>query len=248
MSNRFSNRRGGPRHFRPSGGLNPNAKPDRAAAMARLAATVGTASSGDESVFARSRHEQEIRRSENIAAGLPAEGEPQVSSKPAGRHDYREPNLETPEEVNAEEGGEFTPVEVKERPKGLMAHLKHAAQKVVTKVKKMMKPEVKVHKEVIINSESLETRVAVSEDGRLESLTLEDFEKRAATIPKTPVPGEEVAVLWAKWMLAPSATRPLSPYDDQPFDVYIRSLKDQGSPAAAREYLRYRPKDPDAIN
>ncbi len=173
MSNRFSNRRGGPRHFRPSGGLNPNAKPDRAAAMARLAATVGAASSGDESVFARSRHEHEIRRSENIAAGLPAEGEPQVSSKPAGRHDYREPNLETPEEVNAEEGGEFTPVDVKERPKGLMAHLKHAAQKVVTKVKKLMKPEVKVHKEVIINSESLETRVAVSEDGRLEEFTIE---------------------------------------------------------------------------
>ena len=173
MSNRFSNRRGGPRHFRPSGGLNPNAKPDRAAAMARLAATVGAASTGDESVFARSRHEHEIRRSENIAAGLPAEGEPQVSSKPAGRHDYREPNLETPEEVNAEEGGEFTPVEVKERPKGFMASIKHAAQKVVTKVKKMMKPEVKVHKEVIINSESLETRVAVSEDGRLEEFTIE---------------------------------------------------------------------------
>ena len=173
MSNRFSNRRGGPRHFRPSGGLNPNAKPDRAAAMARLAATVGAASSGDESVFARSRHEHEIRRSENIAAGLPAEGEVQASSKPAGRHDYREPNLETPEEVNAEEAGEFTPVEVKERPKGLMAHIKHAAQKVVTKVKKLMKPEVKVHKEVIINSESLETRVAVLEDGRLEEFTIE---------------------------------------------------------------------------
>ena len=173
MSNRFSNRRGGPRHFRPSGGLNPNAKPDRAAAMARLAATVGTASSGDDSVFARGRHEHEIRRSENIAAGLPAEGETQHSTKPAGRHDYREPNLETPEEVNAEEGGDFKPVEVKERPKGLIATLKHAAQKVVTKVRKMMKPEKKVHKEVIINAESLETRVAVSEDGRLEEFTIE---------------------------------------------------------------------------
>lgn len=171
MSNRFSNRRGGPRHFRPSGGLNPNAKPDRAAVMARLAATGGAQLSGDESVFARGR-EHEIRRAENLAAGLPAEGETHVSTKPAGRHDYREPNLETPEEVNAEEG-DFKPVEVKEQPKGILGTIKHAAQKVVAKVKKLMKPEVKVHKEVIINSESLETRVAVLEDGRLEEFTIE---------------------------------------------------------------------------
>ncbi len=174
MSNRFSNRRGTHR-FRPPGGLNPNAKPDRAALQARIAATGGEKVSGDESVFARGR-EHEIRRSENIAAGLPAEGEAHVSPKPAGRHDYREPNLETPEEVNAEDDqteGEFKPVEVKEHPKGIMATLKHAAQRVVTKVKKLMKPEKKVHKEVIINAESLETRVAVSEDGRLEEFTIE---------------------------------------------------------------------------
>ncbi|TXT47988.1 MAG: ribonuclease G, partial [Limisphaerales bacterium] len=142
-----------------------------AAALARLAATGGAQAAGDESVFARGR-EHEIRRSENLAAGLPAEGEAHATHKPAGRHDYREPNLETPEEVNAEEG-DFKPVEVKEQPKGFIASIKHAAQKVVTKVKKLMKPEVKVHKEVIINSESLETRVAVLEDGRLEEFTIE---------------------------------------------------------------------------
>jgi ribonuclease G len=173
MSNRFSNRRGGTRHFRPTGGLNPNAKPDAAAAKARLAAMGGPQISGDDTVFSRARHEHEIRRSENLAAGLPAEGETHPTQKPAGRHDYREPNLETPEEVEGEQEGDFKPVEVKERPKGLIATLKHAAQKVVTKVKKLMKPEKKVHKEVIINSESLETRVAVSEDGRLEEFTIE---------------------------------------------------------------------------
>ena len=173
MSNRFSNRRGGTRHFRPTGGLNPNAKPDAAAAKARLAAMGGPQISGDDTVFSRARHEHEIRRSENLAAGLPAEGETHPIQKPAGRHDYREPNLETPEEVEGDPEGDFKPVEVKERPKGLIATLKHAAQKVVTKVKKLMKPEKKVHKEVIINSESLETRVAVSEDGRLEEFTIE---------------------------------------------------------------------------
>jgi WD40 repeat protein len=88
----------------------------------------------------------------------------------------------------------------------------------------------------------------LTEEGRLESLTLEDFEQRAAAIPKTPAPGEEVTTLWAKWMLAPSATRPLSPFDEQPFNEYLLSLKDNGTPAAAREYLRYRPTDRDAMN
>jgi ribonuclease G len=172
MSNRFSNRRG-PHRFRPSGGLNPNAKPDKAALQARLAATGGPEKlSGEEGVFAKNR-EHEIRRAENLAAVLPAEGEAAPATKPAGRHDYREPNLETPEEVNAEQEGDFQPVEVKEQPKGLIASIKHAAQKVVTRVKKLIKPEQKVHKEVIINAESLETRVAVLEDGRLEEFTIE---------------------------------------------------------------------------
>jgi serine/threonine protein kinase/WD40 repeat protein len=85
-------------------------------------------------------------------------------------------------------------------------------------------------------------------DGRLESLTFEDFAQRAAAIPKAPAPGEEIAFLWARWLMTPSATRPLSPFDEQPFDAYLLSLKDQGSPAAAREYLRYCPKDRDMID
>ena len=61
MSNRFSNRRGSHR-FRPSGGLNPNAKPDKAALQARLAATstLGPEKlSGDEGVFAKGREHDE---------------------------------------------------------------------------------------------------------------------------------------------------------------------------------------------
>ena len=176
MSNRFSNRRGSHR-FRPSGGLNPNAKPDKAALQARLAATstLGPEKlSGDEGVFAKGR-EHEIRRAENLAAGLPADADPHAhaEAKPPGRHDYREPNLETPEEVEAEQEGEFQPVEVKEKAKGILGTIKQAAQKVVAKVKKLIKPEKKVHKEVVINAESLETRVGVLEDGRLEEFTIE---------------------------------------------------------------------------
>jgi hypothetical protein len=74
-NNSFSRRRRGMR-FKPKGGLSPNPqKPDREATQAR--AEVVTEQGGAERVFEK-RHIQEIERSENIAAGLPAEGKPEV--------------------------------------------------------------------------------------------------------------------------------------------------------------------------
>jgi len=90
-------------------------------------------------------------------------------------------------------------------------------------------------------------RRRLAPEGRIEALPPEDFEAAVAAIPKTPAKGEETAVRWAKWLLAHAATRPLSPLEDQPFDAYLSSLKEEGSPAAARELLRYRPKDRDAV-
>lgn len=83
-------------------------------------------------------------------------------------------------------------------------------------------------------------------DGRMETLTLEDFEDATAAVPKKAAKGEETAMLWARWLLEPAAKRPLSPYEDKPFDEYLRSLKEQGSPAAAAEYVRYHPNDREA--
>ena len=55
----------------------------------------------------------------------------------------------------------------------LVGNIKAAANKIVKKVQRLMKPEPETHKEIIINAESLETRVAVQEDGRLEEFTIE---------------------------------------------------------------------------
>ncbi|MBI5773258.1 MAG: Rne/Rng family ribonuclease [Verrucomicrobia bacterium] len=153
--------------FRPSGGMQ-NQRPDRAAQDARDVAT-GEKQGGEEAVFSGKRHEHEIERAENIAAGLPPDQRAAAPEHPGvHKHDFREPHKDTPEVVE-----EFEPVPVVEKPKGLMDSLRHAAQKVVTKVRKLMKPEKKVHKEVIINAESLEIRVAVLEDGKLEEFTIE---------------------------------------------------------------------------
>jgi ribonuclease G len=154
--------------FRPSGGLNQNQKPDRSATEARAAAT------GDkkpEGVFERSRHDEEIARSENIAAGLPPEGEPHPDGGAAPepptrekRGSFRKPNLETPAEVAEDK---FEPVPLQSKPPTLIDKFKKVIKKFLPK------QEEKTHKEIIINAESLETRIALQEAGRLEEFTIE---------------------------------------------------------------------------
>jgi ribonuclease G len=157
-----------------------------------------------DSVFERTRHEQEIERAENIAAGLPPETPPAPAAGPPGgqegreggrrefgpedrnldasgdlegreggrgkRGAFRKPRLETPPEVQEEK---FEPVTLEAPPTGLGGIIKSAASKVMRKVQRLIKPEVKTHKELIINAESLELRVALVEQGRLEELTIE---------------------------------------------------------------------------
>ena len=172
----FSRRRRGGMRFRPPGGLNPNQRPDRAANEAR--ADVLSEKSTDESVYDRSRHEHEIERAENIAAGVSptkdASAHPVSEKQHHGRStDFRAPDLTVPEKVE-EDQPSFQPVEIKEQaPQGLVQSIKAAATKVIRKVQRFMKPVVKSDKEVIINAESLETRVAVLEGGKLEEFTIE---------------------------------------------------------------------------
>src|ERR1041385_2722136 len=166
----FSRRRRGGMRFRPSGGLgHTSQKPDREASEARAEATGGSGAS--EKVYER-RPAQEIERAENIAAGLPPEGlppEPGADQKKT----FREPNLETPAKVEEEKEKPFQPVKVDDKPKGILDSIRVHAGNLMKKVQRLLKPEKKIHKEVIINAENLETRVAVSEDGRLEEFNIE---------------------------------------------------------------------------
>ena len=54
-----------------------------------------------------------------------------------------------------------------------MENLKARVHKVVKRVQRMIKPEVRTNKEIIINAESLETRVAVQVPDALEEFTIE---------------------------------------------------------------------------
>lgn len=171
MSDRnFGRRRRGMR-FRPQGGLGHGPhKPDRDATQARAEA-VGETTGGPERVFER-RHQGEIERAENLAAGLPPEGAPEPRpSHEEQKRQFREPDFGKPPQV--EEDKSFQPVEVKEQPKGIVEAIKVVATNLVKKVQRLIRPEKKIHKEVIINAETLETRVGVLEDGKLEEFNIE---------------------------------------------------------------------------
>jgi ribonuclease G len=169
---RFGRRRRGGMHFRPSGNK-PGKHQEREAQQARAQAVGDNTQVTGEPLFERSRYQKEIERAENVAAGLPPEGAPQVQTgdtEVQAKRDFREPHLDTPAEVKEET---YTPVHVEEKPKTILEAIKQTAAKVIKKVQKLIRPVKKTHKEVIINTEALETRVAVSEEGRLEEFTIE---------------------------------------------------------------------------
>jgi ribonuclease G len=158
--------------FRPSGGLgHASQKPDREATEARAEVVGGTAT--PEKVYER-RHAQEIERAENIAAGLPPEGVPTEQQPPAHIEEKAEVvDHGQPTPMPVEKEKPFEPVTISEKPKGIMDSIRMATTNLVKKVQRLIKPEKKLHKEVIINAETLETRVAVSEDGKLEEFNIE---------------------------------------------------------------------------
>src|SRR6185503_1611654 len=97
MSDRnFSRRRRGGMRFRPSGGLGQ--RNERAANEARADALTDQPSTPSEEVF-DARHEKEIERAENVAAGLPPDARPE-EPEPTGhdrKREFRQPHLDTPE-------------------------------------------------------------------------------------------------------------------------------------------------------
>jgi ribonuclease G len=156
--------------FKPKGGLNPaHQKTDREAVEAR--ADVVSEQGGSDRLFEK-RHQNEIERAENVAAGLPPEGKPEAAVEPAVHaHPHEHKHEIAAAAPVAEET--FAPVKIPEQPKGLIETITTAASNIVKKVQRLIRPEKKVHKEVIINAETLETRVAVTEDGKLEEFNIE---------------------------------------------------------------------------
>jgi len=174
MNDRTASRRRRGQRFRP--GQGQLFRPEKAALEARAEA-LGERPS-DESVFDFRRHEHEIGQAQNRAAGLPdTAGDTSAPVGEDGREglppgDYRQPHLDVPAEVSEEAAPEGDA-----KPASLMGSIKAAAQKIVRRVQRLVHPKEESEKEVVINAESLETRVAVLENVRLEEFTIERTEE-----------------------------------------------------------------------
>lgn len=149
--------------FRPSGGIGQTSKKEVKEANQARAEVVGGEQS-TERLFEQ-RHKHEIERAENIAAGLPPGGVP-----PEPETLTASSVASTPAPVVAEQ---FKPVTIQEPPKPLVDRIADGVTNLVKKVKNLIRPEKRTHKEVIINAEVLETRVAVLEEGKMEEFNIE---------------------------------------------------------------------------
>jgi ribonuclease G len=152
--------------FRPNGGLGSTQR-ERPAQTSR-SETV-QAKNLEEPVFDRARHEQEIMRAENKAAGVPPALE--VANETT-QVEAQEPP--PPVAKPRRDDDSYRPITVNEPPpQGLVDTLRVAASRVIEKVQRLMKPGKRIRKEIVVNTESLEIRVAVLEEGKLEEFTIE---------------------------------------------------------------------------
>lgn len=131
-------------------------------------------------VFDKKRFLNEIEKAETIAAqklgkdsaeaGTADEITPDISDAAEDRAIEKQPESAKP----AEKEEPYKMIEIEEPvPEGIINKIKYAANKIISKIENIVRPTGKVHKEIIINAESLETRVAVLEDGKLEEFTIE---------------------------------------------------------------------------
>ena len=99
-------RRGGMR-FRPSGGAGHRSRQKEQEAREARAEILVSDTTEEEKVYNERRHEKEIVRSENVAAGLPPEGDATQAQLEQSKDDaveggYRRPHLDVPAEVQEE--------------------------------------------------------------------------------------------------------------------------------------------------
>lgn len=144
-------------------------KPKRTVLKTKVLGTTVRPTLDTEPVFATT-HEEEINKAENIAAGLPPDTPEEVLVEQEVEEEQTCSSHETisqiPKEEQAIDNQSTLPVSLLEKAKA-------TARKVFHKVKQLVPIKQKPKKEIIINAESLEIRVALLVDGRLEDFHIE---------------------------------------------------------------------------
>ncbi len=180
MSQRnFSNRRKSGMRYRPNRGLHRGPK----SGQPNDTRMRGSGEADTERIFASSRHEEEIQKAENKWAGLPetVTDDALVASQEAraesGESDRTNPDTAAQSESSSGSGtgesGGTAPSETEEEQQGFVGGLRNRASKVFKRVQRFIKPSKQIENEIIINAESLETRVAILESSKLEEFNIE---------------------------------------------------------------------------
>jgi ribonuclease G len=159
MSNKNFSQRAKSKRFRPSGGMKPTHTKRETDGTGREDMVGGNIM--DEPVFADSQHEKAIAKAEREAYG-----------------EQPEPKAEAPERKPKREP--------EKKKQGIGAKIRKVANQVIESVKKAVGVKEESTKEIIINAENLETRVAVIEAGKLEEFNIErtNEERTVASIYK----------------------------------------------------------------
>ncbi len=180
---RFQGRRRGAMRFRPEGGLHNPPPNNPKATRAALEARTDAESNNPETVFNTRSHESEIEQAEARAVSgepLPPAGpgspapDSEIDPNTASAENQG-PVADGPDDPETEDASESsaTTEAGPQKPQSILEAIKSAARKMVEKVVRLLRPRKPSGKEIIINSESLETRVAVVQDGKLDEFTIE---------------------------------------------------------------------------
>ncbi len=155
MTEHSSSRRRKSHRFRPTGGLRRPRDPQAAADVPNRDEMVG-GKSLDEPVYEQAKHENTIAMAEAQAYGTEPDPEPAdlIEDAPA--------DAETTTEAAKPAA-----------PKTILDKIRQGAKKVIGKVGALLRQREKSGKILVINAESLETRVATLEHGSLQEFTVE---------------------------------------------------------------------------
>ncbi len=175
MSNNPLGRKKSILRFRPRGGLGRKGPKPIETSPGEFRERVISEQALQNEVF-ESRHREEIEQAEAKAAqlvGVQAEGK---ELSPTRGDETTTASLGEARACDSIKEPEkpYEPVKIQEElPKGLVEKIKMVAGSLIDKVQNLIGTRPRVHKEIIVNVQPLETRVALLEDGRLEELAIE---------------------------------------------------------------------------
>ena len=125
-------------------------------------------------------------------------------------------------------------------------HISNDSQKMIFRVENqgwfsLLMPEIPERlPEWFLDLAEALARHRLSEDGKVQTISLGQARTALAQIPKKASSEDATALRWTRWLLSEPEKRALSPQEDELFTDYVQALSNKKDPNAQAEVLRYR--------